>query len=359
MSNPFEPTTLAGTTLKNRIVMAPMTRSRAEEPARTATPLMAEYYAQRASAGLIITEGTQPSIAGQGYTNTPGLHSAEQVTSWKPVTDAVHDKGGVIFAQLMHTGRIGHPSLLPDGLVPVGPSAIKAEGKVFTHEGMKDFVTPHEMSEAEIEQTIADFVSAAKNAIEAGFDGVEIHGANGYLVHQFLSVNANQRTDRWGGSAENRSRFALEVARGIADAIGADKVGIRLSPGAKFNDIVDELDTYLPLVTQLGELNLAYLHVMEQAGRELTTQMRDAWPNTFILNPDTGFGNPTGPDALALIEDGTTDLLSFGAMFLANPDLPKRLEVGGPYNTPNPQAFYGGDAAGYTDYPTLDQITAA
>jgi len=361
MSNPFESTSLAGATLKNRIVMAPMTRSRADEPARIATLLMAEYYAQRASAGLIITEGTQPSIAGQGYTNTPGLHSAEQVESWKQVTEAVHAAGGVIFAQLMHTGRIGHPSLLPNGLVPVGPSAVKAEGKVFTHEGMKEFVTPHELTDAEIVQTIADFVQAAKNAVEAGFDGVEIHGANGYLVHQFLSVNANQRTDRWGGSVENRTRFALEVARGIADAIGAEKVGIRLSPGAKFNDITDDADmaaTYIPLVTQLGELDLAYLHVMEQAGRELTTQMRHAWPNTFILNPDTGFGNPTGPDALGLIEDGTTDLVSFGALFLANPDLPKRLELGGPYNAPIPQAFYGG-GAGYTDYPTLDQGTNA
>ena len=356
MTTAFEPYDLAGTKLKNRIAMAPMTRSRASEPERTPTELTARYYAQRASAGLIITEGTQPSPAGQGYTNTPGLHSPEQVKAWKQVTDAVHDQGGVIFAQLMHTGRISHPVLLPRGLEPVGPSAVKAQGQVFTHEGMLDFVTPRELTEAEIGRTIADFATAAANASEAGFDGVEIHGANGYLVHQFLSVNANQRTDAWGGSVGNRIRFAVQVARAVAEAIGSHRTGIRLSPGGTFNDITDDADlgaTYLPLITELAELDLAYVHLMEQSERSFTEQLRAAWPGTFILNPDTGFGVPTGPDALDLVQDGVADLVSYGALFLANPDLPARLEAGGPFNEPDRSTFYGGDAHGYTDYPAL------
>ncbi len=355
-STAFEPYRMSDITLKNRIVMAPMTRSRAQEPGMTPTGLMAQYYAQRASAGLIITEGTQPSVVGQGYTNTPGLHSGAQVEAWRAVTSAVHEAGGVIFAQLMHTGRISHPSLLPAGVEPLAPSAVRAAGKVFTHEGPKDFVTPRAMNEDDINTTINDFANAASNAIDAGFDGVEIHGANGYLVHQFLSVNANQRTDRWGGSVGNRTRFALAVAKAVAEAIGAGRTGIRLSPGVKLNDIADAPDlsaTYLPLVTALGELDLAYLHIMESAPRELTHALRAAWPNTFILNPQTGFGVPTGPDALDLIDDGTTDLVSFGALFLANPDLPARLQAGGPFNEPDHTSFYGGSAAGYTDYPAL------
>ena len=336
--------------------MAPMTRSRATAEGALATPLMAEYYAQRAGAGLIITEGIQPSAVGQGYTNTPGLHSAEQVEAWKQVTTAVHEAGGVIFAQLMHAGRIGHRATLPEGMVPQGPSAVQPQGKIFTPQGLQEFEAPHELTEAEIQSTIADFAHAAKNAIAAGFDGVEIHGANGYIIQQFLSVNANQRTDRWGGSAENRRRFALEVARAVASEIGAEKTGIRLSPGSTINDIVDDPDTaatYVPLVEELGELNLAYLHIGEQSERDLTLELRKAWPNTFILNPRTGFGNPTGPDALELIEDGTADMISFGALFIANPDLPVRLRSGGPFNTPIPSAFYGGGAEGYTDYTML------
>ncbi|OLV16116.1 alkene reductase [Deinococcus marmoris] len=356
MTKAFEPYQFAGKTLNNHIAMAPMTRSRALEPGMTATPLMANYYAQRASAGLIITEGIQPSAVGQGYTNTPGLHSAKQVAAWKVVTDAVHQKGGVIFAQLMHTGRIGHASLLPDGLVPVGPSALQAQGQVFTHEGPKDFPVPRELTEEEIFQTIQDFALAARNAVAAGFDGIELHGATGYLIHQFLAPNANQHTDQWGGSAENRVRFATEVAAAVVQAIGADRVGIRIAPGVTLNDIADDSDldaTYGLLVSKLADLNLAYLHLMESAGRDLTDRLHAAWPNTFILNPQTG-RTPTGADALDLIDAGVADMIAYGVMFLANPDLPARLAAGGPYNAPNPSTFYSGTAEGYTDYPFLD-----
>ncbi|MFD3683783.1 alkene reductase [Nocardiopsis sp. NPDC058631] len=356
MTTAFDAYDLAGTKLGNRIVMAPMTRSRAQEPERIPTALTAEYYAQRASAGLIITEGTQPSAVGQGYPNTPGLHSAEQVQAWRAVTDAVHAEGGVIFAQLMHTGRIGHPALLPDGLVPVGPSAVRAEGRVFTHEGMLEFVTPRELTEADILRTIQDFADAARNAIAAGFDGVEVHGANGYLLHQFLAVNANRRSDRWGGSVENRIRLTVEVARAVASAVGSHRTGVRLSPGGRFNDVTDDADlagTYVPLVTALAGLDLGYLHLVEKADRELTTRLRTAWPNTFLLNPGTGSDVPTGANGLDLVRDGTADLVSYGALFLANPDLPARLAAGEPLNQPDRATFYGGDARGYTDYPAL------
>ncbi|GGW13357.1 alkene reductase [Streptomyces capoamus] len=354
MTTAFDSFLLGGKRLANRIVMAPMTRSRAYGSGAVPTASMAEYYAQRASAGLIVTEGTQPSVVGQGYPDTPGLHSPEQIAGWREVTDAVHREGGVIFAQLMHTGRVGHPSLLPDEMVPVAPSPIAAKGQVFTHEGPKDMVTPRELSEPEIWQTIDDFAAAARNAITAGFDGVEIHGANGYLVHQFLAPNANQRTDAWGGTVEGRIRFALEVPRAVADAIGAHRTGIRLSPGNPYNDIAEQdLDaTYGPLVDKLAPLGLAYLHLMEGPDRELARRLRKAWPTTFILNPLT-YPNPTGPDALNLIEDGTADMISFGMLFLANPDLPRRLQLGGPFNSPDQATFYGGDDRGYTDYPVL------
>jgi N-ethylmaleimide reductase len=354
MANAFDSYDLAGTKLANRIAMAPMTRSRAYGPGNSPTDLMASYYAQRAGAGLIITEGTQPSVIGQGYLNTPGLHAEEQVAGWRKVTDAVHAEGGVIFAQLMHTGRIGHPSLLPDDLHPVGPSAVKADGQVFTNEGPQVLVVPRELTEQEITETIADFASAARNAIEAGFDGVEIHGANGYLVHQFLSSNANQRTDGWGGSVDGRIRFAVEVATAVAEAIGSDKVGIRVSPGNPYNDIAEQDvdETYTALVDRLAPLGLAYLHLVESPDRSLTRRLRERWPATLIVNPST-YPAPTGPESLALIEDGTADLVSFGALFLANPDLPARLAAGGPFNTPDPASFYGGDEKGYTDYPAL------
>ncbi|GGZ01453.1 alkene reductase [Streptomyces poonensis] len=357
MTNAFAPIDVAGQSLANRIVMAPMTRSRAYGPGATATDLMATYYSQRASAGLIVTEGIQPSPVGQGYPDTPGLHSPEQVAAWRKVTDAVHREDGVIFAQLMHTGRISHPSLLPLGLSPVAPSSVAARGQVFTHQGPMDFVTPQELDADAIARTVADFTDAARNAIAAGFDGVEIHGANGYLIHQFLAPNTNRRTDGWGGDVAGRVRFGLEVAAAVAGAIGGHRTGFRISPGNPYNDIAEkdaaDLEhTYTTLVTGLGELNLAYLHMIEGADRALTTRLRKTWPSMFILNPLT-HPEPTGPDALALIQDGTADMIAFGALFLANPDLPARLAAQGPYNTPDPATFYGGDHHGYTDYPHL------
>ncbi|WP_031466271.1 alkene reductase [Sciscionella sediminilitoris] len=358
MTTAFDPIELGGKRLPNRIAMAPMTRSRAYGPGATPTELNATYYAQRATAGLIITEGTQPSIIGQGYPDTPGLHTPEQVTAWRQVTDAVHAQGGTIFAQLMHTGRIGHPSLLPNDLIPVAPSAIAAQGQVFTHEGMKDYVTPKALTEHEITQTITDFTEAARNAITAGFDGVELHGANGYLIHQFLAPNTNQRTDDWGGSVTGRIRLGIEIATAVTEAIGAHRTGFRISPGNPLNDITetnpaDVEQTYTTLVAALAPLNLAYLHLLEGPDRELTQRLRKNWPGTFVLNPFT-HPEPTGPESLTLIEDSTTDLIAFGAQFLANPDLPRRLAAGGPFNTPDKTTFYGGDHHGYTDYPTLD-----
>ncbi|MFI5682832.1 alkene reductase [Streptomyces sp. NPDC051636] len=353
MTTAFDPIDLPGLRLANRIVMAPMTRSRAADGGLP-TALTAEYYAQRASAGLIVTEGIQPSAVGQGYPGTPGLHTAEQVAAWRAVTDAVHAAGGRIFAQLMHTGRIGHPDLLPDGLVNVAPSAVAARGRVYTHEGPKDFVTPRELTGEEIRATIADFAAAARNAIEAGFDGVELHGANGYLIHQFLASGSNRRTDEWGGSVPGRIRFAVETVRAVAAAIGAGRTALRLSPGNPLNDIEEPgpEPTYTALADALEPLGPAYLHVMEAAGtRDLTSALRKRFSGAFVLNPATE--GPTGPEALALVEDGTADLIAYGQLFLANPDLPARLKAGGSFNTANPATFYGGGAEGYTDYPAL------
>ncbi|MFD8651442.1 alkene reductase [Streptomyces mirabilis] len=357
MTTAFDPIELGGKRLANRIAMAPMTRSRAFGPGATVTELTAAYYAQRASAGLIVTEGVQPSVVGQGYPDTPGLHSPEQVAAWRRVTDAVHREGGVIFAQLMHTGRVGHPSLLPDGLIPVGPSAVAAKGQVFTHQGPQDFVTPKELDEGRIVCTIAGFVEAARNAIAAGFDGVEIHGANGYLIHQFLAPNANRRADGWGGDAVGRARFGIEVAAAVAEAIGGHRTGFRISPGNPLNDIAemdpaDLEETYSALLAGLAPLGLAYLHLLEGPNRDLTGRLRKNWPGVFVLNPFT-HPEPTGHDALSLIQDGTADMIAFGTLFLANPDLPARLAAGGPYNTPDRATYYGGDHRGYTDYPTL------
>ncbi|MGW7315801.1 alkene reductase [Streptomyces sp. NPDC054865] len=352
MTSAFDSVRIAGDTLPNRIALAPMTRSRAAEGGLV-TDLVAEYYSQRASAGLLISEGIQPSPVGQGYPFTPGLHNAEQIAAWRRVTDAVHAAGGRIFAQLMHSGRIGHPSLLPDGLVPVAPSAVAPQGQVFTADGPQDFVTPRELTGAEVRATIADYAEAARNAVEAGFDGVELHGANGYLIHQFLAPGTNLRTDEWGGTTENRIRFAVEAVKAVAAAIGAERTALRVSPGNPYNDISEPepRPVYEALVKDIDGLGLAYLHVMESGpdSREGTLALRKLFTGPLVLNPATE--GPTDHRALGLIEDGTADLLAFGALFLANPDLPDRLRTEGPYNAPDPATFFGGDARGYTDYP--------
>ncbi|MEU2153479.1 alkene reductase [Streptomyces sp. NPDC019396] len=357
MTTAFDPIDLSGTRLANRVAMAPMTRSRAFGPGLTPTDSTVEYYTQRASAGLIITEGIQPSAVGQGYPDTPGLHSAEQLAAWRRVTDAVHAKGGRIFAQLMHAGRIGHPDVLPGELTPVGPSAVAANGQVFTHEGPKDIGTPRELTGDEVRATIEDFAAAARRAVEAGFDGVELHGANGYLIHQFIAPNTNRRTDEWGGDAESRIRFAVEVTKAVAGAIGPERTAIRISPTNPYNDIAEPLDeaerAYPALLGELEALGIAYVHILEAtpALRPLTLDLRKEFSGTVVLNPATD--GPTGHDALTLVEDGIADIVAYGALFLANPDLPARLAAGGPYNTPDPATFFGGSDKGYIDYPAL------
>lgn len=339
--------------LGNRIVMAPMTRSRAD--GTRPTDDMATYYAQRAAAGLVVTEGIQPSAVGQGYPFTPGLHTADQAEAWRAVTDAVHAAGGTIVAQLMHTGRIGHPSTTEavgnGALTPVAPSPVKAAGHIFTPTGLQEHVQPDELSEEQIHETIADFAAAARHAIDAGFDGVEIHGANGYLLHQFLAANANRRTDGWGGSPANRVRFTLEVTRAVVDAVGADRTGIRLSPANGLGDTVeDDHEVVYPLlVAELDTFGLAYLHLVEGGAPTLTPTLREAWSGTLILNPATE--DPA--ERLELVARGAADAVSFGRWFIANPDLVQRLATGAELAEPDLSKAYGGDSSGYTDYPTL------
>ncbi|MFE7135517.1 alkene reductase [Streptomyces sp. NPDC057638] len=358
MTTAFSPVDLAGLTLTNRVAMAPMTRSRAFGPQLSPTEDTATYYAQRAGAGLIITEGIQPSVTGQGYPDTPGLHNDEQIAGWRQVTDAVHERGGKIFAQLMHSGRIGHPVLFPDGRASVAPSPVAAAGQLFTHDGPKDFPVPRELRADEIPAVIEEYADAARNAVAAGFDGVELHGANGYLIQQFLASNTNRRDDAWGGTVANRIRFAHEVSRAVAEAIGGARTGLRLSPFNPYNDIAetDAHEVYPALVDAVEPLGLAYLHVSENSdeARPVTHAIRERFSGTLILNPRTE--GPTDHRALELIDEGLADIIAFGALYLANPDLPRRLRTEGPYNTPDPASFFGGDAKGYIDYPVLQTV---
>ncbi|WP_433466504.1 alkene reductase [Spirillospora sp. CA-128828] len=356
MQELFEPLSAGKLELSNRLVMAPMTRSRATADGAV-TELTVEYYRQRAAAGLIITEGTQPSVRGQGYTATPGLHADDQVTAWRAVTDAVHAEGGRIFAQLMHAGRVGHPVLYPDGGLPLGPSPIASGERLFTPDGMLDHPVPREMTLDDIAQAVEEFVASARNAVAAGFDGVELHGANGYLIQQFLADGSNTRTDAYGGTIENRIRFAVEAARAVADAIGPERVGLRVSPGGTANG-VSESDTpelYAALVGAIAPFGLAYLHVMELGNRETTRRIRAGWPGTLILNPHpTPESFPSKPEyGVEALRDGVADAVAFAQLWLANPDLPARIRAGGPYNEADRATFYGGDHRGYTDYPVL------
>lgn len=351
--------TLGDLHLPNRIIMAPMTRSRAGE-GNVPTELNAEYYKQRASAGLIISEGTQISEQGVGYPWTPGIHSEAQVEGWKKVTEAVHEAGGRIFAQIWHVGRISHPDF-HNGSKPVAPSAIKPEGQAFTADGLKDFVTPRALETEEIPGIVDDYVRAARNAIQAGFDGVEIHGANGYLIDQFIQDGTNKREDQYGGSVENRARFALEVTEAVAGAIGSSKTGIRLSPSGKFNDMHDSnpKHTFAYLVEQLNTLNLAFLHLVEPLSdvaeeenylTEVTSYFRSIYNGSLITCGN--FTQPTGNEA---IKRSDADMVAYARLFLANPDLPERFAAHVPLNDPDPDTFYGGDETGYTDYPFMEK----
>ena len=342
----------------NRVTMAPMTRLRASEACQ-ATPLMAQYYRQRASAGLIITEGSHPSPMGRGYTYPPGIHTQNQAAAWRQVTDAVHEEGGHIFLQLMHAGRVTHSSLLPGHALPVAPSAIAVAGAIHTFDGKMPFETPRALQADEIPGLVAEYRHAAELAMAAGFDGVELHAATGYLPHQFQASGSNHRTDAYGGSIENRSRFTLEVMKALCEVWGADRVGIKIAPGYTVNDIFDEdpAATYTYLAAQLSPLGLAYLHVGYESGYSRGTGpsfnpidlLRKAYSGTLLAAG--GFTKETGN---AILAAGRADGVVFGRLYLANPDLVERLRKDATLNeATDTKTFYGGGAHGYTDYPAL------
>ena len=360
MSNDlFSPWTLGPITLANRMVMAPLTRSRAGD-GDAPTDLALAYYTQRATAGLIITEATQVSAQGKGYPKTPGIFTDAQVAGWRKITESVHAQGGHIYLQLWHVGRISHPSTQSGGALPVGPSAIKPAGKIYTDTGEQEFVTPRALELSEIPSVIQQYVDGARHAKSAGFDGVEIHGANGYLLDQFLRDGANHRTDEYGGSVENRARLLLEVTEAVAQVWGADRVGVRLSPLSNFNDMQDSdpVATFTYVTRKLRGLGITYLHVIEPVNSDhpmampgtkpIAPLLREIFGGTFMING--GYNKETGSAAIA---SGSADLIAFGVPFIANPDLVKRYETDAALNTPDPSSFYSGDAGGYTDYPAL------
>jgi N-ethylmaleimide reductase len=347
----FEPYSLGGLRLQNRIVMAPMTRSRAL--GNVPNDLMAEYYKQRSSAGLIVTEGTAPSPNGLGYARIPGSFSDAQVAGWQKITAAAHSGGAKIFLQLMHTGRITHPLNLPKGAEVIAPSAVVPAGQMWTDQsGMQNFPTPRALEVGEIPDVIAEYVATSRNAIKAGFDGIELHGANGYLIEQFLNPGTNKRSDNYGGSIANRNRFAIEVSTAIVKSIGADKTAIRLSPFNTFNDMVGDYpeipQQFEALAKDLGALKLAYLHIVaySKVGEPLLRAIKKAFGGTIIIN-----GGLDKPKAEAAFDAGFADLAAFATGFLSNPDLPHRLKNGLPLNALDQSTFYSADAKGYTDYP--------
>ncbi|MCW8831545.1 MAG: alkene reductase [Gammaproteobacteria bacterium] len=350
----FDAIVIGDCTLPNRIVMAPMTRNRAGE-GNVPQPLNVTYYQQRASAGLIITEGSQISPEGVGYPATPGIHNDVQVEGWKAVTRAVHDRGGHIFLQLWHVGRISHPSLQPDGHVPVAPSAIKPDGEAATYDGMQPFVRPRELMNVELPAIVADYVNAARKAMQAGFDGVEIHAANGYLLDQFIRDGSNQRDDDYGGSIKNRIRLLREVVEAVCKAIGSKKVGVRISPENSFNSMHDSdpQNTFNAVTDMLNSFNLAYLHVLEgdmMNGNHALDykQIKSRFAGPYMANCGYDFERAT-----QAVKTGSADLVSFGIPFISNPDLVERLKTGAELNPADATTFYGGDEKGYTDYPFL------
>jgi 2,4-dienoyl-CoA reductase-like NADH-dependent reductase (Old Yellow Enzyme family) len=328
-----------------------MTRSRAKIDG-TPGDLAAEYYAQRASLGLIVTEGTQPSDDGQGYLATPGIYTPAHIAGWKKVNAAVHDKGGRIFIQIMHAGRMSHPDNTPHHRQAVAPSAIAPGAQMFTATGMKDIPALRALTREEVRQTVADFRRSARAAIDAGADGVEIHGANSYLIQQFFAPSANIRTDQYGGSIQNRARFAIEVAKAIAEEIGADRTAMRLSPGLTMNGIDEGLegpDLYRHLVAELGKLGLAYLHVLHTGDERLLGDIRSLWKQSLIVNRPGRSRDQVGAD----VASGLADLEAYGQMVLANPDFVNRLKSDAPMNEADRSTFFGGSAKGYTDYPAI------
>ncbi|MFD5142997.1 alkene reductase [Streptomyces sp. NPDC058401] len=351
MTRLFTSYRLGGLTLPNRTVMAPMTRVRAADGG-LATPSMAAYYAQRATAGLIVSEGVQPSLIGQSNPGTPGLHTDEQAEAWRPVTDAVHTNGGRIFAQIMHGGRVSHPDTT--GLQPVGPSAVPAVGNVFTPTGPQPAPVPRALDTAEVPEHARSYADAARRAVEAGFDGVELHGANGYLISQFLSSNANLRTDRYGGPIAHRIRFAVEAVAATVEAIGGERTGIRLSPGGTFWGVeeTEVRDLYTALLTELAPLGLAYVHLEATAGQDTLLALRRAWPGTLVMNPVLPMGaKQTGRDDAEHWLGLGADLISFGRAFLANPDLVERLRSGHPLAPVDETTYFQGGDSGYLTYP--------
>lgn len=352
----WDPITVGRMHLPHRLAMAPMTRDRAE-PDGTPGALAARYYSQRASFGLVISEGTQPSDDGQGYLLSPGIYTASHVEGWRKVTDAVHARGAHMFIQLMHVGRMSHPDNTPHHRQPVAPSAVTPKVSMHTASGRKPVPAPRALSVEEIHQTVEDFAHAAECAIEAGADGVEIHGANGYLVEQFLSTNANLRSDSYGGSMENRARFAIETAAAISERIGKDRTAIRLSPESTLGDLekgAEGPDLYRYLVGELARLDLVYLHIVQYGSNELLRDIRRLWSNTLVVNRANRPREALGAD----IESGLADMASVARWALANPDFPERVRTGAELNKLDETTMFGGGAHGYVDYPTLDEAAA-
>jgi N-ethylmaleimide reductase len=358
----FEPFKLGDIALKNRIVMAPLTRNRATRGLDAPNALNVEYYRQRAGAGLIITEGTQISQQGQGYVWTPGIYSPEQIAGWKAVTDAVHAEGGKIIAQIWHVGRVSHVSLQPGNQAPIAPSAILANTKTYIESGFAEVSQPRELGLDEIPGIIADYAKAAENAKAAGFDGIELHGAHGYLLDQFLRDGSNTRSDIYGGPIENRVRLVLEVVDAVSKVFGKGRVGIRISPVSPANDARDSNPQalFLHLVEKLSESGIAFIHVVEGATRDARdylefdyAPLRKAFKGAYIAN-----NSLTRELAIEALADKRADLVAFGRLFIANPDLVERLRLNAPLNTPDVATFYGGDAKGYTDYPFLTEKAA-
>ncbi|MDH5711178.1 MAG: alkene reductase [Gammaproteobacteria bacterium] len=353
----FDPIQVGDITLTNRIVMAPLTRNRAGE-GNVPQAMNVTYYQQRASAGLIITEGSQISLQGVGYPATPGIHSDDQVAGWKRVTTAVHEKSGRIFLQLWHVGRISHPSLQPGGELPVAPSAIKPEGEAVTYQGMQPYVKPRALDVDELPGIVADYVNAARRAIQAGFDGVEIHAANGYLLDQFIRDGSNQRDDGYGGSIKNRCRLLREVTEAVCISIDSRRVGVRISPENSFNDMHDSdaQNTFNAVTEILNGFNLAYLHVREGDAIKGTrmldySQIKERFAGPYIANQGYDFESAT-----QVVKNGNADMVAFGVPYIANPDLMERFRAGAALNQADQATFYGGDEKGYIDYPFMDQV---